>query len=360
MKKVKMISGILALTLILGTTAGGCANSSSKQKQRELVVANWKGYGSDTSYAIKTFEKENNCKIVHQYFDSEDALLNMLKQGGVGKIDVMLPNLAYMQRVIKGNLAEPLDTSKLENYKDIIDSLKNQKDLRDGSGKLYGIPWTWGTTAIGYNPDKIKEKPTSISVLWDDKYNGQVAFNDDYTCAILTAAIYLKEKDPYNPDLSKVKDALIKAKQNSKLLWSSYDDFSKAYTSNSIIIGNMWSGSATELKAEGQNIDYVYPEEGVIAWQDNWCIAKNAPEKDLAYKWLNYMTSKEFLTEYSNDLKAQPPVPANQKVINAMSDSQKKSLWMYPSLPKNMIMEKSLSDETNEKWKQLWDEVKAS
>lgn len=355
-QKRGMISVLLALSLVVGISLGGCA----KTQQKMLVVANWKGYGSDTDYAIKTFEKANNCKVVHQYFDSEDGLLNMLKQGGIGKIDVMLPNLGYMQRVIKQNLAEPLDTSKLENLNDIIASLKNQKDLKDSNGRLYGIPWVWGTTSIGYNPDKVKGSPNSISILWDTKYKGQVAFNDDYTCAVLTAALYLKEKDPYNPDLNKVKDALIKIKQNSRLLWSSYDDFSKAYTSGSVILGNVWAGAATKLNADGSKLNYIYPVEGTVAWQDNWCIAKNAPNKELAYKWLNFMTSKEFQTHFSQNPKDEPPVPANEKVLDSMSDSLKKQLWCYPSFPENVVWEKSLSDETNEKWQKLWDDVKAS
>lgn len=360
MRKVRIISIVLALALILGVTATGCTKAGTSKKTRQLVIANWKGYGSDTSYAINTFEKANNCKIVHQYFDSEDGLLNMLKQGGIGKIDVMLPNLGYMQRVIKQNLAEPIDTSKLKNYNDIIENLRNQTDLKDSDGKVYGIPWVWGTTSIGYNPDKIKEKPTSISVLWDPKYKGQIAFNDDYTCAVLTAALYLKEKDPYNPNLDKVKEVLIKAKQNSKLLWSSYDDFSKAYTSGSVMLGNVWSGAATELKAEGQKIEYIYPEEGTVAWLDTWCIAKNAPDKDLAYKWIDFMTSTEFQKKFTSNPKDQPPVPANKKVFDSMTDEQKKALWVYPSIPTNLIMEKSLPDETTQKWQKLWDEVKAS
>lgn len=360
MRKVRLSPVFLALTLVLGVTAAGCTKTGTSKKTRQLVVANWKGYGSDTPYAISTFEKENNCKVVHQYFDSEEGLLNMLKQGGIGKIDVMLPNLGHIQSVIKQDLAEPIDTSKLKNYNDIIENLRDQNDLKDSSGKIYGVPWVWGTTSIGYNPDKVKEKPTSFAALWDPKYKGQIAFNDDYICAVLSAALYLKEKDPYNPDLNKVKEALIQAKKNSKLLWSSYDDFSKAYTSGSVVLGHVWSGAATKLKAEGQKIDYIYPEEGTIAWLDTWCIAKNAPDKDLAYKWIDFMTSTGFQKKFSENPKDEPPVPANKQVFNSMSDDLKRALWIYPSIPTNMVWEKSLSDETLQKWRELWDEVKAS
>ena len=52
---------------------------TEQPRERTLTVANWQGYGSDAEYAVKPFEEKYNCKVVHQYFDSEEALLNMLR-----------------------------------------------------------------------------------------------------------------------------------------------------------------------------------------------------------------------------------------------------------------------------------------
>jgi spermidine/putrescine transport system substrate-binding protein len=361
MKKFKILLLVFAV-LITTAFSGGCSKSCTEALNTDketLVVANWKGYGSDSPYAVETFEKENNCKVVHQYFTSNDDLINMMEQGGKGKIDVMLPNIAYMHRIVRDELAEPLDTSKLTNFYDTIEMLRTHDDLYGFKHSVYGVPWVWGTTSIWYDTTKIKTPPTSISILWDKKYKGQVAFSDDYTIAILTAAMYLKE-DPYNPDLDAVKEALIELKNNSKVLWSSYDSFSKAFMSGSVVTGNVWSGVATQMKADGANIDYVYPSEGTILWQDVWCIAKDAPHKELAYKWLNWMTSERFLKKFCSDLDAQPPLPANKKVLDSFSIENKKLFWIYPKLPDNIIMQRSVPDEESEKWMEIWNEVKAS
>lgn len=360
MKTKKIMTAILAFSMMLPFAITGCANNGGSGAQKTLVVANWKGYGSDADYAVKTFEKANNCKVVHQYINSEDEYINILKQGGTGKIDVFLPNLAYMQRVIKEGLVVPLDKSKLNNYNDLIPQMRDAKGLCDASGKFYAVPWVFGTTGIGYNTDSITKAPTSLAELWNKDYSGKIAFNDEPTTAVLTAALYLKSPDPYNPDLDAVKKALIEAKKNSKLLWATSDDFTKAFTSGSVVLGNIWCGTATSLSHSGQKISYVYPEEGVIEWQDNWCIAKGTQNEDLAYKWLNFMTSKEFLTQFTSDLSAEPPVPANQKVLQSMSDENKKALWVYPAVPKNLVMQQALPDETSKKWLDLWNEVKAS
>lgn len=361
MKSSKLICMALIATMIIAPLTTGCQSSNSADGgQKTLTVANWKGYGSDADYAVEKFEKENNCKIVHQYINSEEDYITMMKQGGEGNIDVMLPNLAYMQKIINSDVVEPLDKTKLTNFDNLIPQMRDTKDLCDKDGNLYAVPWVFGTTSIAYNSDEIKEKPTSISVLFDDQYKGKIAFNDDVTTAVLSAALYLNEEDPYNPDLDAVKKVLIQAKNNSKLIWATSDDFTKAFTSGSIVIGNLWSGTAARLASEDQKINYVYPDEGVIEWQDNWAIAKNSKNQELAYKWINYMTSEEFLTEFTADVSAEPPVPCNQAVLDKMTDEQKKAIFIYPSVPDNMIMQQALSDEKSKQWDDLWNEVKAS
>ena len=85
-KTVSLLMAVLLLFVLLAGCAGG--------GERTLVVANWKGYGSDSEYAVEQFEKANNCKVVHQYYDSLEQMLTMIRQGGNGKIDVVLSNMA--------------------------------------------------------------------------------------------------------------------------------------------------------------------------------------------------------------------------------------------------------------------------
>lgn len=228
----KLISLVLASLTLLSLAACGAGGESGGKKDDEiptLTVANWQGYGSDAEYAVKAFEEANNCKVVHQYFDSEEALLNMLRQGGLGKIDVVLPNMAYMGIGKRENLFQPLDTSKLENYADLREDIRDVDDVKDADGNVLGVPWTWGTTSLGYNPDAIPGEVDSWSILWDPAYQNKIAFFDDHTTAVLIAAAYTGQ-DPYDPDLDVVKEALLALKDNCKLFWSSYDSLAKPYS----------------------------------------------------------------------------------------------------------------------------------
>lgn len=335
------------------TSAGGAGSSG----QKTLVVANWKGYGSDADYGAPVFEKMYNCKVVHQYFTSEDEMLTMLQTGGMGKIDVLLPNSTYIKTAYDEGLIQPIDTSKLTNYASLDNTWKNFSDANIND-KTYAVPWTWGTTSLGYNPTLVKEKITSWSSLWSPKYAGKIGFFDDYETAIMTAALYLKEPDPMKPDLDKVKAALQQLKKNTKVLWSSYDDYLKPYSANEIAIGNMWTGTATQLSKGKHPVTYITPDEGTIGWGDFWAIAKNAPDYDLSLKWIDFMTGEQFQTAFATGENAHCPV--NSLVTTKLTTEQKKVLWIYPSAPKKICIEQALDTQTRQAWLNLWNTVKAS
>jgi spermidine/putrescine-binding protein len=50
----------------------------------------------------------------------------------------------------------------------------------------------------------------------------------------------------------------------------------------------VWTGEAVVAQRELPAIEFVYPTEGPILWQDNYAIPADAPHADAAYAWLNY------------------------------------------------------------------------
>lgn len=350
----------LLAALLLASVAVFAGCGTPAEAERTLVVANWKGYGSDSDYAVQEFEKANNCKVVHQYYDSLEGLLTMLRQDTKGEIDVICSNMAYVKSATEQGLIKPLDTSKIANYGDLMEFARTAEDVVDAGGAIYGCPWLWGTTSLAYNAAAVSAPPTSWKALGDPAYSGKVTLFDDHITAILVGAMYAGEADPYNCDLAKVEAALREIKANCKLFWTSYDSFAKPYSTGEIVMGPLWSGAATQLNAEGTAIEYVYPEEGVVAWVDYWCMGKNSPEDELAYKWMDWMTSVDFQKQYTSDLGAQPPAPANNKVLDAMDSATKHALHIDGKLPENMYYQKAMPQETNQAWLDLWNKVKAS
>ncbi|MEJ2287320.1 MAG: extracellular solute-binding protein [Deinococcales bacterium] len=330
---------------------GALLLTTATAQKPTLLIANWQGYGSDLPWVVQAFEQECGCTVKQVDFSSEQQLLNMLKQGGVGQIDVALPNSTYIRYAIDDGLVQPIDVSRLSNYHELIPGLTRLDALKAG-GQVYGVPWLWGTVGIGYDPDLVSTPVQGYAALWDKQYTGKTTFNDDPVIAVMTAAVYLGE-DPYHPDLAKVKQALLEQKRLDVTYWATTDDFTKLYTSKQVVLGNVWSGLATQIQANGYPIRYVTPKD-VITWVDNWVIVKNAPHPDLAYKWIDFMISQRFQDRYARDLKQQPPSPANQIVAESLPADQRQTFQS------NAVLETNIPQQTYNAWSQLWTEVKTT
>lgn len=352
-----MLGAALALTTFVAAGCGGGGSSGDKEGDKTLVVANWKDYGSDMDWVTAEFEKQTGAKVVHQYFNSEDELLQMLRTGGVGKIDVVLPNLAYVQPGKNEGLLQPIDEGKLEHLDALIPELVNSEALVI-DGKRYGVPWVWGATSLAYNPETAKGDTNSWSMLWDPANKGKVAFFDDPTTAVMTAALKLG-LDPHKPDLDAVRKSLTELKANVRVNWSSADDWTKAYSSGAIVAGNLWSGLAGTQIANGDSIKFVIPAEGGVGWGDSWSLVKDAPHEQLAYDWINFMTSKEFQERWANDKDRSSPAPANMEAQKALTPETRDRIQAHPEWLKELALQTALPPETMQAWTELWQEVKA-
>ncbi len=330
-------------------------------KGQSLVVASWQNYGSDDPATLRLFTEQTGATVKNVFFTSEDDLLQMLRQGGVGKIDVVLPNLEYVQPAASQGLLQPIDTGRIAAWNSLAPRLRDDPSLRLG-GEAYGVPWVQGATSLAVNPD-VHPRPASWSVLWDPANKGKVAFFDDPSTAVMTAALYLGE-NPQQPDLAKIRRALLDLKANVKLFWSSADDWNKAYTSGAITMGNLWSGLAGTLQANGQKIDYIFPEDGTVVWCDTWGIVRDTPRLDLAYAWVNFATSKEYFVQWISHPgpRQQLAVPGNTAAIDALPKASAAALLAEPLTHNTgrVALQTGVPPATLKRWTQMWEDVKAA
>ena len=356
------IAAVLAVAAIVtgcgGDESGGSGGSTDG---KTLTVAAWKSYGVDDPWAVKEFERMTGAKVTFVYKTSEDQMLQTLQQGGVGKIDVALANLQYVNAGANRGVFQPVDKAKITTYKDLIPEFANLPSLKV-EGQLFGIPWVQGATSLTVNPEEVKPTPTSWDILWDPANKGKVAFYDDPSTAVMTAALYLGE-DPQNPNLDKVRDALRRVKANTRLNWASANDWTKAYTSGSVTMGNLWSGLAGTLKDSGEPLEYVFPEEGTVRWGDAWTLVKDAPNPDLAYQWINFMTSEKYfvhwITQPGPD--QQLAVPVNAAAVAALpkKDAAKLQAERLVDYDGPAAFQAGVPVERLAEWTKLWEEIKA-
>lgn len=355
------LAGIVAATLVTGSPAVAAANPEASAAKlpfagKTLLVADWQGYVADLPWVDKEFEQQTGAKLKFVYFDSDSDEVTLIKNGGIGNVDVTLPNIAYVQLMAADGLLQPINVKQVSDYGQLDAKLRNQPSLTY-QGKAYSVPWAWGSTSLVYNPKVVKGTINNWSALWNPKYKGKVAFYNDPQTAIETAAIYLHE-NPYNPNLAKVKAALMALKQNVKLFWTSSDDLNKAWTDGSVVLANDFSGSAGDLAAQKVPIDYVFPSAGYVGWMDTWAIVKDAPEPALAYKWIDFMSSAALQERAVNS--GEYAGPANDVAIKALTPSQVSLVEAPPSSLGHLVLQVAIPPARLQAWTTLWNQVLAS
>ena len=88
--------------------------SVSCEKKRELHIYNWADYIKPE--VVSAFEKKFNCKIVMDYFDSNESMYAKIKSGATG-YDLIVPT-SYMAEVMNSEgMIIPIDKSKIPNLK---------------------------------------------------------------------------------------------------------------------------------------------------------------------------------------------------------------------------------------------------
>ena len=293
----KLIAATLTVTLSM-TMLTGCGGSkgSSGSDEKVLNLLVWEGY-ADTSFT-EQFEKENGCKVNATYFTTSDDLAAKLKAGGGDTYDVISPSGDMAGYLVQNGMVEEIDVTKLSNWNDINDSVKLEDVEKDG--KIYGVPYLWGPDYLVYDADVIKEEPTSWDIFWDPAYKGRISLYDDISNIYMIGqmegldaqyktAIYNMSEE----QLADAKKKLSEINSSVRKYWVSAGELNDLFANKEVDVAIGWPLTVKELNDQGRNLKWTIPKEGCTGWMDRLMIVKGAKHKDLAMKWMDWVTSPE-------------------------------------------------------------------
>lgn len=230
------------------------------------------------------FELVYGIKVNHDEYSSNEEMYAKLSAGGAN-YDLVQPTDFIVSLMIRQGLLQKLDQSKLaimENFD------PNYLNFPFDPGNEYTLPYQAGTDAIVVNTDTVQNVPTAWADLWKPEYAGKMVFLDDSRATIgmvlLTLGYDVNTKDAQQLEEAKAK--LAELVPSVKLFDS--DSPKTALIAGDADLGMTWTGEAFLAQLENPAIQYVYPTEGAILWQDNYAIPTGAPHLDAAYAWLNY------------------------------------------------------------------------
>ncbi|MBI3858072.1 MAG: spermidine/putrescine ABC transporter substrate-binding protein [Planctomycetes bacterium] len=288
---------LLALALLCGCS----------KNEPVLHLKTWPNYFAPDT--VSAFEKEAGCRVVVGKMESSEALRTELS-GGASGYDVVFPSDEVLPDFIARGLIQKLDLSKLPNAANLLARYRN---LAYDPKNEYSLPYMWGSTGIAYNKEKIGAAPDSWAALWDPKHAAKVTLLDDPR-EVFAAAVRADGGDP-----GKMSEALI-AKALARFKgWKpvTYESSPK----DMLVNGDAWisqcySGDALQASDELKGkIGFVIPKEGGTLWIDNLCIAKGAPQPELAHKFIDYLLRAEVSAAITNAVHFPNPNEAARKLI---------------------------------------------
>ena len=289
----------------------------------ELNVFVWTEYFPQDM--LDCFELVYGIKLNRDEYSSNEEMYAKVSAGGTA-YDLVQPTDYIVPLMIRQGLLQEMDHAQLPNMKNLD---AGWLDKSFDPGNKYSLPYLAGTDAIVVNTDAVENVPQSWADLWKPEYANKMVFIDDSRAVIgitlLTLGYDVNTTDPAQLEEAKAKLAELVA--NIKVFDS--DSPKTALIAGDVNLGMVWTGEAYIANQENPAIQYIYPTEGPILWQDNFLMLKDAAHADAAYAWLNYMmqgdvfwlTMRDF--QYTNPNKAALEfAKANQpEVYSAYADS---------------------------------------
>ena len=281
------------LTMLIGTIVVSCLVLFGMRKNFEtatagdpqtIIVYNWGDYIDPE--LITQFEQETGYKVIYETFDSNEAMLTKIKQGGTN-YDIAIPSEYTIHKMVEENLLEKLDYSKIKGMEHIDPRFLHQSFDPENA---YSIPYFWGTLGIVYNK---KVYPEGMISEWRDLWNADlkdsILFIDGARemmgIALQTQGHSLNEKDE-----AIVKEAgkfLKTLMPNAKAIIA--DEMKTYMALEEASIGVSFSGEAAKMLEKNEKLTYVLPEEGTNLWFDNIVIPKTAKNYDGAYRFISFL-----------------------------------------------------------------------
>jgi spermidine/putrescine transport system substrate-binding protein len=118
-----------------------------------------------------------------------------------------------------------------------------------------------------------------------------------------------------------------------------------------------WNGDVFKASQENPNITFLFPKEGFVIWADTFAIPVNAPHKEEAYTFLNFILRPEIgkaVAEYTTF-----PI-ANAAGQKLLPEAIRNNPTIYPSksVLKHGQFQADLRDDTLALYEQYWEQLK--
>lgn len=323
MKRLVNISLILLSVVALLFMVRHQLNASSGMTaDNTIVFYNWGDYIDPE--IITQFEEETGYRVIYETFDSNEAMVSKVEQGGTA-YDVIVPSEYMIEYMLENQLLQPLNYDLLPNIGHIDPRFL---DLSFDPGNQYSIPYFWGTLGIVYNAAEIDEEIQHWDDLWNPAYENKILLVDGARevmgIGLQSLGYSLNETDD---TALTVATAKMKALMPNVMALAA-DEIKMYLAQGEAPIGITFSGEAASAMEDNEDLVYVVPSEGSNMWFDNMVIPRNATNVEGAHALIDFMMRPEIAAQNAEYVGYSTP---NKDAIELLDPEITSDEAFYPS-----------------------------
>ena len=277
--------------MALGLMAGAAA------AEGELVLYHWFEYLPQS--VIDKFTAETGINVTMDTYDSNEAMLASLKAGAMGTYDVAVPG-DYMVAIMAGEgLLDTIGDGELANKGNIS---PEWADPSFDPGRKHSIPYQWGSTAFSVDTAAYSGDINTTDILFNPpaELSGKINMLDSQGEVMAMASLHMgiPQCSTDRDQLKALNDMLVGAKAH----WASFnsDTAKEVLVSGDATVGMIYDGFSAKAREEKASITYAFPTQGYVVWMDNVVLLKDAPNRDNAIKFMDFLLQPENIAQVSN------------------------------------------------------------
>lgn len=353
-KKAAVLTAATVSILVIGTFSYWKVTSNNKNNG-QVIVYNWGEYLDPD--VLEMFTEETGIEVIYDEYETNETMYPKI-EAGAAEYDIVCPSDYMIQKMIENDLLAEINFDNIPNARNIDVNYYKQSESFD-PGNKYSIPYCVGTVGILYNKTMVDEPIDSWNVLWDERYADNILMQDSVRDAFMVSLKRLgySMNSTDEAELEEARDALIEQKP----LTQAYvvDQVRDKMIGNEAAIGVIYSGEAIYSQRENPDIEFVIPKEGTNVWIDSWCILKDAPNKENAEKFIDFLCRPEIALMNFEYITYSTPNEEARKLIE--EDDIRNSEIAFPDLSKYEHLEtfRYLGEDADKLYNAFWKEVKS-
>lgn len=354
----RVLIPVAAACVVLGgifLVMTGGKSSSLPYEGQTLHLYTWGEYTGEN--VIPRFEELTGAKVIMENFESNEQMYIKVANGE--SYDILVPSDYMIERLIQEGYLQKLDPDKITCMEDLVEDVKGMPFDPENE---YSVPYFWGTAGIVYDTTRVDIEDLEkegYNIFLNPKYKGDIYLydseRDSFMMALKALGYSMNTSDP--EELQKAYDWLVQCVETMEPEIVT-DEIIDNMAQGRKAMGLIYSGDASYVMSENENMGYFMPETGTNLWSDAMVIPANAKNPDLAHEFINYVCSYEGAYDNSSYVGY---TSANREVLNELSGpgGDYEGINAYiPRTDNDMDEVFVFDEETRKVLSNLWSKVK--